>query len=148
MKKLILITTLSIFLLPLMAQIEFPRPNLNPYSSNGGNSLLNLEKLSMSHSMGFEAGTSSTGYGYYLSRYTNHLKYNFNPKLELDLDLNFVNVGGFNTSSKFEFNNDNSSRVIPEYSLSYKPRDNVQIQCQMLYGPYLNPYKDSWYRSW
>lgn len=103
MKKLILITTLSIFLLPLMAQIEFPRPNLNPYSSNGGNSLLNLEKLSMSHSMGFEAGTSSTGYGYYLSRYTNHLKYNFNPKLELDLDLNFVNVGKgfFKTSIQF-----------------------------------------------
>lgn len=147
MRKLILIATLSIILIPLMAQIEFPHPNLNPYAGSG-NSLFNLENISMSHSLGFETGSSSTGEGYYLSRYTNHLKYNLNPKLELGLDLNFINLGGFTTSSKLDFNNDNYSRVVPEFSLNYKPRDNIQIHFQMIYGANMNPENDYWYRKW
>ncbi|HNX03634.1 MAG TPA: hypothetical protein PKM71_08220, partial [Candidatus Cloacimonas sp.] len=87
MKQVVLITMLLAVLIPLTAQIEFPRPNLSPYTNNGS-SLLNMDKLTIDHSLGFQAGTSSVGDGYYLSLYTNHLKYTFNPKLEMNLDLN------------------------------------------------------------
>lgn len=133
MRKLGLSLLICLFLVPLMAQIDLPRPNLNPFESGSG-SLLSMNKLSVSHSMGFEAGTSSIGDGYYLSRYTNHLKYQFNPKLELNLDLNFVNYGSMNTSQKLELNSDNSSKVIPEFSLKYKPSDSIVIQVQMNHG--------------
>lgn len=148
MRKYIVTLVASLFLLPLMAQVDLPRPNLNPFN-NGTSSILSLDRLSVSHSMGFEAGTSSVGDGYYLSRYTNHMKYTFNPKLELDLDLNFVNFGSMNTSSRFEFNDDNANRIIPEFSLRYKPSDSISIQVQMnhsgyLNSPFYNRYNDKW----
>ncbi|MDZ4182456.1 MAG: hypothetical protein U1B83_06230, partial [Candidatus Cloacimonadaceae bacterium] len=105
MKVIFAIAAIILMMTPLMAQIDMPRPVFSPYG-NSGNSLLSLNRLSMRHSMGFEAGTSSSGGGYYLSRYTNHLKYQFNPKLELDLDLNFVNFG--TASNSFKVNDDNS----------------------------------------
>lgn len=141
MYKLIISLALLLLVLPLAAQYEPPRPNFSPYVS--GNSLLSLNNLSMRHSMGFEAGSSSLGDGYYLSRYTNHLKYTFNPKLELNLDLNFINFGSLNTASKLEFNADNSSKVIPEFSLRYKPSDSVLIQFQMVQGAWSRAYHDS-----
>ncbi|MGB4261418.1 MAG: hypothetical protein WBJ09_05875 [Candidatus Cloacimonas acidaminovorans] len=147
MRKVLLITMLLVMLLPLIAQSDIPRPNFSPYANNGS-SFLGLNKLSMSHSLGFQAGTSSTGEGYYLSLYTNHLKYKFNPKLEMNLDLNFVNYGGFDTGSKFELDNANYSRVIPEFSLRYTPRDNIQIQLQMISGSILNPYKNNYLQNW
>lgn len=97
----------------------------------------------MRHSMGFEAGTATHGDGYYLSRYTNHLIYSFNPKLVLDLDLNFVNFGSMNTKDKFELNSDNSTKVVPEFSLRYKPKDNILIQFQMVQGGLYRSYRDS-----
>ncbi|MDY0150757.1 MAG: hypothetical protein RBS43_00615 [Candidatus Cloacimonas sp.] len=142
MPKLLLSLVMIACLLPLAAQIDLPHPYYNPFHQSSG-SLLSMDKLSMSHSMGFEAGSSSVGDGYYLSRYTNHLKYKFNPKLELNLDLNFVNFGSMNTSSKFELNNDNANTVIPEFSLSYKPNDSTLIQVQMFHnslGNYRNNY--------
>jgi hypothetical protein len=148
MRKYIVTLIASLFLLPLLAQVDLPRPNLNPFN-NGTSSILSLDRLSVSHSMGFEAGTSSVGDGYYLSRYTNHMKYTFNPKLELDLDLNFVNFGSMNTASRFEFNDDNANRIIPEFSLRYKPSDSISIQVQMnhsgyLNSPFYNRYNDKW----
>lgn len=143
MRKLLIILALTVLLLPLAAQIDLPRPNFSPYTSNSP-SLLNLENLSMSHSMGFEAGTSSMGDGYYLSRYTNHLKYKFNPKLELDLDLNFVNFGSVDTANKWELNSDNASKVIPEFSLRYKPTDSISINVQMVHGGLYNYNRNSW----
>lgn len=95
-------------------------------------SLLNPYKLKVSHSMGFSAGTSSSGLGYYESCYTNHIKYAFNPKLNLELDLNFVNFGS-TTSGKgisFESNDDNKTKVLPEFSLSYRPSDKVIINLE------------------
>ncbi len=142
MKKLLVSLSLMLLLLPLVAQVDLPRPNFSPYT-NSGSSLLSMNNLSMRHSMGFEAGTSSEGVGYYLSRYTNHLKYKFNPKLELDLDLNFVNFGSLNTSQRFELNKDNDSQVIPEFSLRYKPSDSVLIQVQMVQGGLHRAYRNS-----
>lgn len=139
MKKLILITFLVILAaVPLLAQIDFPKPNLNPFSGSG---LLRSNRLAMSHSMGFEAGTASGGNGYYLSRYTNHISYKFNPKLALDLDLNFVNFGSASTNQGLSFNQDNKSKILPEFSLSYKPSDSVSFELHYKQAPYsLNRY--------
>jgi len=52
MRKVFLITMLLLILLPLTAQSNIPRPNFSPYNNNGS-SLLNWNKLSMSHSLGF-----------------------------------------------------------------------------------------------
>jgi hypothetical protein len=134
-------------MLPLVAQIDLPRPNLNPFRGSD-NALLPMDRIQMSHSMGFQAGTSSAGDGYYLSRYTNHIKYKFNPKLELDLDLNFVNYGSMNTSSKFSMNDDNSNKLIPEFSLRYKPTDTILIQVEMNQGTYFNQPRKAWYETW
>lgn len=130
MKNLTLLVLLTIAILPLMAQYDIPRPDFNPFSLSSPM----LNNLSMSHSMGFEAGSSSRGDGYYLSRYTNHLKYAFSPKLELDLDLNFVNFGSMNTSQSFSLNEDNDSKVLPEFSLRYRPSDSMTFELKMSQG--------------
>lgn len=146
MKKMIVTAiTLLLLMLPLAAQTNLPKPSFSPWQ-NSSNSLFNLNKLSMSHSLGFSAGTSSEGRGYYFSRYTNHLSYQFNPKLELDLDLNLVNFG--TTGSSFSLNDDNKSKIIPEFRLRWKPSDSVQIQVQFQQGnPFL--YQDApWYERW
>ncbi len=65
--------------------------------------------------MGFEAGSSSSGHGYYLSRYTSHLNYKLSPSWDAQLNLNFVNFGSAMTKSSVEFNDDNQSTVLPEF---------------------------------
>ncbi len=140
----ILILLLS---LPLLAQIDMPKPNLNPYKA-GGSPLLSLDRLSMSHSMGFEAGSSSAGRGYYLSRYTNHIRYAFNPKLDLELNLSLVNYG---STTKLEFNSDNSTRVIPEFRLNYRPTDSVNLSVEFRQGAPWYSGTSTWYddqRPW
>ncbi len=130
MKNLTILVLMTIAILPLMAQYDIPRPDFNPFSLSSPM----LKNLSMSHSMGFEAGSSSGGDGYYLSRYTNHLKYALSPKLDLDLDLNFVNFGSANTSKSFSLNDDNDSKVLPEFSLRYRPNDSMTFELKMSQG--------------
>ena len=130
MKNLLILVLMTVAILPLMAQYDIPRPDFNPFSLSS--SMLN--KLSMSHSMGFEAGSSSGGNGYYLSRYTNHLKYALGPKLDLDLDLNFVNFGSMSTSKSFSLNEDNDSKILPEFSLRYRPSDSMTFELKMSQG--------------
>lgn len=145
MKRFILIAIALIALYPLMAQIDISKPMFSP-NATVSSGLFSLNKIHMAHSIGFEAGSSSTGTGYYLSRYTNHLSYAFNPKLELDLDLNFVNFG--TTTSGFSFNKDNKSRIIPEFSLRYKPSDSFQINVEYRQGPSFGYYQRPWYERW
>jgi len=76
-KLMITLVAFAIFCLPLAAQIDLPKPDFSLMPRSGG-SLLDMSRLSMSHSLGFEAGSSSWG-GYYMSNYTNHLKYKFSP---------------------------------------------------------------------
>ncbi|HNQ43242.1 MAG TPA: hypothetical protein PKI59_02385 [Candidatus Cloacimonadota bacterium] len=128
MKHILILCLIIMITMPLLADVSFPRPDFNPFKVNS------VPGLKMSHSMGFEAGTSSSGLGYYMSRYTNHLKYSLNPKLELDLDLNFVNYGSMNTNSKFSLNDDNANRMIPEFALRYRPTDSILIEVQMGQG--------------
>ncbi|MCB5248335.1 MAG: hypothetical protein WCY87_00125 [Candidatus Cloacimonadales bacterium] len=140
--KNILITLLMLSLMvPAMATYNLPRPDLNPFSMKSPV----LQNLKMSHSMGFEAGSNSGGSGYYLSRYTNHMKYQFSPKLELDLDLNFVNFGSMNTGSKFSVNDDNRNKILPEFSLRYKPSDSVNFEIRMSQGLLMQ--RSPWYEK-
>lgn len=152
MKKSVIGILVLILSLPLVAQINMPKPNLNPYRESG-KPLLSLDRLSMHHSMGFEAGMSNGGGGYYLSRYTNQIRYSFNPKLNLELDLSLVNFGS--TSTKFELNSDNATKVIPEFRLNYRPTDSVNISVEYRQGaPWQtgNPAWQSdqrpWYERW
>ena len=84
MKKTAMLLAIGIMaVLPLTAQIDMPKPNLNPWQTASRSPLFDASRLSMSHSMGFMAGSSSAGYGYYLSNYTNHLKYELSPSSTL-----------------------------------------------------------------
>jgi len=142
MKNLIITAIMILATIPLLAQYDIPRPDFNPFSLQSST----LNNLRISHSMGFEAGTSSSGSGYYLSRYTNHMNFRFSPKLELDLDLNFVNFGSMNTKNDFSFNNDNDSKILPEFSLRYRPSDSMTIEFHMEQGM-MHP-TNSWYQKW
>lgn len=140
----LMLLLLSLAFVPLTAQIDMSRLELNPFMRG----MLAPNKLSMSHSMGFEAGTSSNGMGYYLSRYTNHMNYKFNSKLELDLDLSLVNFGSASTNSGIEFNNDNNSKIIPEFSLRYKPSDSVSFELRYVQRPWMqSSLMSPWYHN-
>jgi hypothetical protein len=142
MKNLFITLILISLVFPAMATYNLPKPDLNPFSLNSPI----LKNIKMSHSMGFEAGSSSGGNGYYLSRYTNHINYQFSPKLELDLDLNFVNFGTMNTTQSFALNDDNNNKILPEFSLRYKPSDSMSFEIKMSQGLLMQ--QKPWYEKW
>lgn len=142
MKNLFFTLILISLVFPAMATYNLPKPDLNPFSLNSPI----LKNIKMSHSMGFEAGSSSSGNGYYLSRYTNHINYQFSPKLELDLDLNFVNFGTMNTTQSFALNDDNNNKILPEFSLRYKPSDSMSFEIKMSQGLLMQ--QKPWYEKW
>ncbi len=92
-------------------------------------SFLDANKISVNHSISFSSGISSNKQSFYQSVYTNHLSYNFNSKLKLDLDLNFVNFGTATYKSGIEFdgNEDNATKVLPNMQLNWKPSENTSI---------------------
>ncbi len=109
-------------------------------------SFLNPDNLSINHSMRFMGGISSNNQSYYESVYTNHLTYRLNPKLNLKLDLNFVNYGtaSYKSGIEFEGNNDNESKVLPNFQLNWQPSENTSITIE--YKQYHNPWE--YYRRW
>ncbi|HCX72850.1 MAG TPA: hypothetical protein DHM37_03945 [Candidatus Cloacimonas sp.] len=133
MKKLTILILLA-FALTLFGQngIETFNPSYKIPSLFGHSSLLNPNKLKMNHSVFFLGGVSSNQQSFYESTYTNHLQYNFNPKLKLKVDLNFVNFGtaSFDNNWNIEGNNDNSTQVLPNFSLDYRPTENSRITIQ------------------
>ncbi|MCF7920156.1 MAG: hypothetical protein K9N06_09625 [Candidatus Cloacimonetes bacterium] len=93
------------------------------------NSLLNPDQVNMHHSYTFQSGVNSQGEGYYLNMYTNHLNFNLSPKLDFKVDLHFINFGSMSVNNNFniEGNNDNSSQVVPEFEMEWRPTDNMKI---------------------
>jgi hypothetical protein len=79
--------------------------------------------------MTFSSSFSSNNHSIYESVYTNHLNYNFSPKLNLKIDLNFINYGSatYKSGIEFEGNNDNTSRVLPNFQLNYSPTENMKF---------------------
>jgi len=147
MKKLVMIGISLCLITILGAQIGFPKPDFNPFRVNNPD-IFNPNKLKISHSMGFEAGSSSTGSGYYLSRYTSHLNYKLSPAWDMQLNLNFVNFGSTSTAKSIEFNDDNSSKVFPDFNLRYKPNDNFQINIHVEQGFPTQQYRNYWNSRW
>ncbi|MBN2461133.1 MAG: hypothetical protein JXB60_05950 [Candidatus Cloacimonetes bacterium] len=123
-RNIITIVTLLLFL-SLAAEVE--HQFLNPYLQTP--SLIDFSRITMSHSASFAAGYSSNNRGYYQSMYTNHINYRLSEKLNFNLDLNFVNFGTTTHEGLFqvEGNDDNSSRIFPEFMLHYQPSENTSI---------------------
>jgi len=92
-------------------------------------SMINMNKLTINHSMTFSSSFSSSNHSIYESVYTNHLNYNFSPKFNLKIDLNFINYGSatYKSGIEFEGNNDNTSRVLPNFQLNYSPTENMKF---------------------
>ncbi len=145
MKPLLVLITI-IVIAGSLAATSPGTPFLSPTLNNDG--LFDLNKLRMNHSVSFMSGFSSGGEGFYQSTYTNHLNYSFNPKLDLNIDLNFVNFGTASHDSGFSFdvNEDNSSLVVPEFSLEYRPTDSSIIKIE--YRQHVNPYSPNNFRRW
>jgi len=101
------------------------------------NSVLNLNNLDMHHSISFTSGFSSgSDQTYYQSTYTNHISYKFNEKWNLKVNLNFVNYGSatYQQGVEFDGNNDNQSKVLPEFQLQFKPSENSSLTIEFRQG--------------
>ncbi|KQC05633.1 MAG: hypothetical protein APR54_08075 [Candidatus Cloacimonas sp. SDB] len=141
MKRIFITMLISVLFLAVSAEISDKFLNQSLYSP----SLLDLNNISMNHTVSFSAGMSSNNQSFYQSVYTNHLNYRISSKLHLNLDLNFINFGtaSFDRKLDFEANGDNESTILPEFSLSFKPSDSFSIVFE-----YRNCSLDrSWYNS-
>ncbi len=128
-----------------------------PNMFNSGYSLGNLGSLSfkkpdnlhISNSASFSTSfNSSTKKSSYLSNYSTNFLYDINPKLKLNLTLNFANFGTANYNGNFNFsgNDDNKSKVLPEFSLDYQPFENTSIHIEFRQGMGNNPFSRSFSR--
>lgn len=142
MKKYIMICVIILLAFQLSAQViesAFTPSLLLP-------TFLNPNKMSMNHSISFSGGVSSNSQSFYESVYTNHISYQFHPKLSLNVDLNFVNFGTatYQQGIEFEGNNDNASKVLPNFQLNWKPSENTNVTIE--FKQYNNPM--DYYRRW
>lgn len=135
MKRIILVTLL-ILAFSLNAEVinsAFTPELLMP-------SVLNINNLTINHSMSFSSSISSNSLSAYESVYTNHINYMFSPKLNLKVDLNFINFGSATYQGGIEFdgNNDNTSRILPNFQLNYKPSEkmNFTIEFRQYNSPF------------
>jgi hypothetical protein len=113
----------------LQAQTSAFQPANLFNSSSWQGSLLNPSKLHMSNSASFST-TMSNNQSFYQSVYTNHLSYQFNQKLSMNVNLNFVNYGTASMKHKMNFqgNGDNQNKILPEFSMLYQPSKNFTIR--------------------
>lgn len=137
MKKCILFLSI-IICLPLFAGVSDGFYKDPAFSFN---SMINPNKIDMHHSLSFQSGISSSGDGYYINKYTNHMSFKLHPKLDFRVDLSLVNFGSMNIDSSFniEGNNDNSSQIMPEFELEWRPSENMKINIGFYQG-YGNSY--------
>ena len=131
MKKIIIILIFMSIISLSNAQTVFDgnssnfNPNFNPNFDLGG--FLSPDKVKMNHTMSFMSGVSSRGDGFYQSTYTNHLQFQLQQNLKLNVDLSVVNHGTMthNNNLNFNSNNDNQNMIVPAFSLEFKPRENT-----------------------
>ena len=108
-------------------------------------SMINMNNLTINHSMTFSSSLSSNNNSSYESVYTNHINYNFSPKLNLKVDLNFINYGSatYKSGIEFEGNNDNTSKVLPNFQLNYSPSENMKFIIE--FKQYNSPFERNQY---
>lgn len=132
---LIIITTVTIG----SAQLKIGSPGAsfmptnwtpNAWDWNPNNySLLNPNNYSMNHSMSFSTAYRTGGASLYQSRYTNHISYQVNEKMDINVDLHVTNFGTANVSKGFNIksNEDNATNIVPDFSINYRPTENTTI---------------------
>ncbi|RLC45113.1 MAG: hypothetical protein DRH57_08660 [Candidatus Cloacimonadota bacterium] len=94
-------------------------------------SLLNPNKLDIRHQYSFFSGYNSYSKRlFYANTFTNIFRYGFSPKLNLSLELNWVNYGSGMMTSRFSYsdNKDNQTKILPNFRLDYSPTKNIQFQ--------------------
>jgi len=150
MKKTFLITLFIVLITLSNAQLKFGANGTNFMANNwrpdawtwnpNNYSLLNPNSYTMNHSMSFSTAYSS-GVSLYQSRYTNHISYQVNDKLDINVDLHVTNFGTANVSNGFDIkgNDDNSTKIFPDFSVNYRPTDNTYIHFAYRGGA-TNPY--------
>ncbi len=138
MKKSAFTLILAIIALACFAQI----PGINPhykFPSLFDSGIINPNNMKMSHSMSFSSSYSSSSFSTYNTTYTNHIEYNLRSNLKLNMNLHFSNFGTGYLKKGFDFdsNDDNSTKVFPEFQLIYKPTENSTIKFEYRhYNPY------------
>lgn len=110
-------------------------------------------KFSMHHSLQMSYMTLGGGEGMSLGMYTNSMRYEFAPNLNVraDVSLSFSPFNSFQgglNGRKNDFSGINLSRA----ELNYRPWENTVIQLSFRKYPYANgwmssPYYDPWYRE-
>ncbi len=129
MKRFMILIILIYVFSVLQAQTSAFQPS-NPFgSSNWQGSLLNPSKLHISNSASFST-MMSNNHSFYQSVYTNHMQYQFNPKLSMNVNLNFVNngTGSWKKNMNYKGNGDNQNKIIPEFSLMYQPSKSFTVR--------------------
>lgn len=138
MKKMILLLIIITTVAIGSAQLKVGSPgasfmpnNWTPSSWNwnpNNYSLLNPNNYSMNHSASFSTAYRS-GVSFYQSRYTNHISYQVNKKMDINVDLHVSNFGTANVSKGFniESNEDNATNIVPDFSINYRPTENTTI---------------------
>ena len=97
-------------------------------------SSLPLNNLRMSQSISFSTTyNSGTKSAYYLSNFCSSFKLPLSDKLNLALDLNFVNYGKFSSSSPL-ISNENT-KILPNFSLDYTPTENLRLHVEIISFP-------------
>lgn len=92
-------------------------------------STLSLTNLRMSQSMSFSTTyNSGTKSAYYLSNFCNSFQLPLSEKLNLALDLNFVNYGKFGSSSPMI--SSENTKILPNFSLDYAPAENMKLHIE------------------
>jgi hypothetical protein len=84
-----------------------------------------LHNIETSQSFSFSTlYNSSTKSSLYISNFQNRFTYSPLPNLNLELDLNAVQYGSFNSSS-------GDAKILPNFRLDYFPTDNVHLRIQL-----------------
>ena len=140
MKKILIGIIFMALVISAFAEVGYFNPSFKLPS------LFNPNKIKMTHSVSFMSGFSSDNKGFYQSVYTNHISYNFNSKLKMQLNLNFVNNGtmNFQRNLVFEDNHDNKSMILPEFSLTYEPTDSMTFNFEFRRFNSVSPYAHDW----
>jgi len=105
---------------------------LNPVNSEAG--FLRIPGLNFRSSMGFSYASSKgfgdVGMGYYMG----HFSYRLGSSVTLNWD---VGVGSYMMGGD---GMNNYQVMIPNFSMTWRPSDNVMVRLQYMQGSYLNPY--------
>jgi len=125
MKKISVLTTFLILICinsfsqePILEPQTFDSPFTFPQNFQG------LHNIETSQSFSFSTlYNSSTKSSIYMSNFQNRFTYSPLPNLNLELDLNAVKYGSFNSSI-------GETKILPNFRLDYSPTDRVHLRIQ------------------